>query len=186
MRERPVENRATEGESTGSMVGRIVGVFAVIGLCLGLGTVFGLWGFGVFDGQEGDLGAAIMGAFTLVGAYLFVVMVGVVIAALGGHYAARSTSGTADPVLAGSLGGAFGHFVLLMAFTLMIAGGFAVFGDDSTAADDSQSDTGASDDGIPEMDFLWKAGLALIPAAIVGGLTAKLFARRSGTPARPA
>lgn len=166
-----------KGRSTGSVFGRIVGVFAVIGLCLGIGAVFGLWGFGAFDSPRENLEAAITGTLTLIGAYLFVIMVGIVIAALGGHYAARATSNTGSSVLAGSAGGAAGYLVLLVTFILILSSSFAVFGEDSGAGD--------TDDGTPDMDVLWKAGLAFIPAGIVGGLTAKLFSQRSGTLARP-
>lgn len=171
-----VDGNRRPGGGTGGLIARIVGVFAVIGLCLGLGTVFGLWGFGVFDGQEGDLGAAIMGAFTLVGAYLFVVMVGVVIAALGGHYAARAARSDDGPILAAGAGGALGHLALLATFTLVVAAGFAVLSDDTGTSDGGE--TGAADDGVPAMDVLWKVALASIPAGIVGVISAKLFARR--------
>lgn len=37
-------DRTSEGESTGKLLGSIVGVFQAIGLCLGIGAIFALWG----------------------------------------------------------------------------------------------------------------------------------------------
>ncbi|MGH9198707.1 MAG: hypothetical protein ACRD1T_23630, partial [Acidimicrobiia bacterium] len=111
------------------VLARMVGVFSAIGLGLGVGALLFLWGTGYFEtraeGLEG-LGAALAGGIALAGVSVFAILIGVVLAALGGMYAATNTTMRGTAVVASAMAGGLGHIALIVVLGLVLAGGVAL------------------------------------------------------------
>ena len=188
---------------------RIVGVFAIVGFGLGIGTMLFLWVTGFFNASNSleDLGQAFLGGIAIAGVLVFAILIGVVLAAVGGiHLASTSTDRTAAAAT-GALSGGAGHFALVVTLGAVLLIGFAfasndegsgtsttstsdraqceeVFGagaeactDESTVPESSSDNSSSSDSDNIDFATLTKLVLGVIPAGMVGGLTAAVVFR---------
>lgn len=151
----------------GSVMGRTLGVFGVIGLSLGIGAIFFLATTGVL--AEGGVGGALAAGFLLLGVLVFAALVGVVVAALMGWYAGSALSKRRDAIIAGAVGGAAGHAVMVVALVLVLVAGIAMMFPNGTG---SSSSTGAT---AIDLTAIGKLILGVLPAGLVGGVTASLL-----------
>lgn len=191
-------------QSSGSIFGRVTGMFAIVGFGLGLGTLLFLWATDYFEPRSDDFASAIFGGLALGVVMVFALLSGVILAAVGGMHAAHAARSSDGAVTAGFFSALIGHLVMVGLLGGLVMAGFAVlspqesqprpspaptvdrecaetFGDDSPICGGGQpeeSEGNDDEDGI-DVDQLLKLGLGAIPAGIVGGLTAAtLFSRK--------
>ncbi len=203
-------------DAAGLVAARIVGIFAVIGFGLGLATLLFLWATGFFTTSTvsaDSLADVALGAFVFAVVAAFAVLIGVVVAAVGGVYAANHTDDRPTAIRVGAIGAAAGHFALIIVVIGFVLVSFAL---QSVMSSDPVSPAqitpspqqiaeceralgvGAPvcrqlpqglvtprpdavvDGGVdwPDVDDVARFGIGIIPAAIVGALSAAVvFAR---------
>ena len=109
-------------DGPGVLAARIAGIFAVVGFGLGVASLLFLWESGFFDVSAGesfeDFAKVAIGAFALAAVAAFAVPLGIVVAAVGGVFAAVRTPRLAEAVRAGAIGAAAGY----LALTLVLSG----------------------------------------------------------------
>lgn len=189
-------------QSPGAVIGRVVGVFAIVGLGLGVGALLFLWSTDFFKPSGEDFGSAIVGGLALGAVLVFALLSGVVVAAMGGLHAANTVGSRGGAIATGLVAGLIGHIVMVAAVGGLLIAGFEVFSpqeNESPATEETQSPVDpecaemfgedsaicrAGDDAektpseAPEEDEgidveqLMKLALGAIPAGLVGGLTA--------------
>ncbi len=182
-------------------------MFAAVGLGLGVGVLLFMWQTGAFDRVHGieDLGTVVLGGVALAVAFGFGLLIGVVMAIFAGMFAANAASSRMSAVVTGMVAGAVGHVGLVVALGAVLLAGFAaldqgrptppvrtsapgeppceeIFGADSPVCQnqtpESSIDAVEADDEVT-VGNVARLGLGVIPAALVGGLTAAiLFARK--------
>ncbi|MEX0874876.1 MAG: hypothetical protein WD646_09830 [Actinomycetota bacterium] len=207
-----------EDEPAISLFTKVVAIFAVVGAGLGAATLIFLWATGFFDATEAEgldaLGEQFLGGIAIATVLVFALLVGVVLAALGGMHVANYGTSRGAAALAGALAGAVGHVALVAVLGAILVFGIdaltsstadeavptptpvetqspeelascrELFGQDSPLCVDQaaeEADTDDGDDDAVSFEDVSRIGLGLIPAALVGGLTAAiLFRRRYG------
>lgn len=141
-------------------------VFASIGLATGVGALMVMGSMGAFDAD--DLGAAFAAVFVVIAVVAFVALIGPVVAAIIGQHLAQTIPDRTRAAKEGALLGGLGHaaMVLVLLATLFI--GFSIFGPDSNTT----GSTADADDDPVDYGQILKLLWAMLPAAIVGGVTA--------------
>lgn|GEM_PF-4199422 len=124
-------------QSVGGAIGRIIGVFAVIGVGLGFGGLLFLWATDYFNKTaDGGLGSALVGGLTIAALLIFALLIGVVIAALGGLHAANHVGSRGGAVASGLVAGSLGHVAMIAVLAaIMTLGIQALSGDTSNSSD---------------------------------------------------
>jgi hypothetical protein len=189
---------------------RILAIYAAIGLGLAVGGILVMWVAGAFDISAssddlfGSMLAAAIGAFVIVVSIGFALLVGVVIAATTGIYAASRSPNMMTAVRIGALGAAGGHVVLvvvvgvILTVVVALAVGFGsdgasdpfaqqraecerVLGAGHPSCQSLQGPATPDDGGGIPFDAIAKLTLGIIPSALTGGLAAGIsFSGRSG------
>lgn len=165
----PVEtaSRRVSGGGEGKPLLALLGVFGLVGAAMGLGTLIMTWSAGTASGLAGIFSAGLT--------VMFALPLGLVVAALAGHYLASlpgtERSGVRNQA---AIAGAVGHAIMLIALVVVLVIGFGLFEILSSPSDGGTSvgQTGATD--IP-FDFFGKMLLGVVPAGLVGGGTAHIL-----------
>lgn len=153
------------------------------------------------------LGQAFFGGLAITAVLVFALLVGIVLAALAGVYAAARAESSAAAVMVGLFGSALGYAALVAALGLFMVGGIdaltpqpaptpvatpaptqsaqeiadcqELFGQGSPLCRD-EPDAVQTTDETPEVGVrdVARLGFGLLPAALVGALSASLFASR--------
>jgi hypothetical protein len=190
------------------VVGRIVGIYAIVGLGVAGAVLLFLWVLGFFHRQAAsvaDIGEAIVGGLAIVVALVFALLISFVLAAIAAHYASLRLAERDGAVVAAGIGAAVGHCVLIVCIAFVIIGGVNLFSSSGSPAPTptpfASSDTascrqtfGANSPlcgGAPtttaitktsnsiEYGTIFKGCIGAIPAALVGAFGAMvLFDRR--------
>lgn len=122
-------------ESPVSAVGRTISLFGVVGFGLGLGGVSFLWSSGFFGSSDADdIGAAFVGGITIAAVLTFTLLIGIVLAAVGGLYCARVVDGRGRAWVAAMLGATLGHVALVASTGIVLWAGISL-ADTSTDAE---------------------------------------------------
>lgn len=136
-----------------SVLLRMIGVFAVVGLGLGVGALLFLWGTGYFqpraEGLEG-LGAALGGGIALAGVSVFALLIGGVLAAFGGMYASNHTKARGEAIVASAMAGGLGHIALMVTLGLVLIGGIAVMSPSAPPEPAAQEEVAPSPEPDPD------------------------------------
>ena len=169
-------------ESTESVTGRVVVTFAIVGGGLGLGTVIFLWVVGFFGAVDGvgDVAQIFAGGIALAGAISFALPIGVVLAAWGGTEIGRALRDGSGVFKAAAIACGLGHGVLLVVLGVILVIGVLIgsIGDGGAATppgltfEEEPSDIGG------DLLTIAKLALSIVPAGLVGGLTAAMNTRR--------
>jgi len=124
---------AVERGSVGAVVGRVVGVFAVVGFGLGIGVLLFLWATGFFDPVQGldDFGRVFVGGLAVAAVFVFALLIGVVVAVFAGLHAANTADSRASAATSGALAGGIGHIALVIVLGVILLVGFRVLSPDS-------------------------------------------------------
>jgi hypothetical protein len=114
--------------SLGVVVGRVVGVFAVVGFGLGIGVLLFLWATGFFDPVQGldDFGRVFVGGLAVAAVFVFALLIGVVVAVFAGLHAANTAESAASAATSGALAGGIGHIALVVVLGAVLLLGFRV------------------------------------------------------------
>jgi len=207
-----VDQRWSAHESPLAVVGKIVAVFAIVGAGIGGATLIFLSATGFFDATASDdleaIGDLFLGGIALATLLVVSLVVGIVLAALGGLYAGNKSPGRGLSAAVGAIAGTLGHIALVALLGLFLIVGVEAFDSDETqssptpvptqSAEDiasceqvfgagsetcrNETVDESTDDGGDGVSFedIFQIGLGLIPAAAVGGLSAAVgFSRRS-------
>lgn len=179
-------NEALEQNGT-AVVGRIIGMFAIVGVSLGLGVLLVVWGTGMFD-EDADIGTAVFGGLTLLMGFAFSAFAGLVVAAVAGHYTAQNFVLKKRSMVTAMVGSGLGHLVLFVAFTLIVVVGVVAMEGDSEEDTGGElgetEEEGSPAEGVPPWRALGMLAAAAVPAALVGLVTAALLfpdARHAGS-----
>lgn len=192
-------------QSSGSVTGRVVGVFAIIGFGLGFAALLFLWATDYFEAGGDDFGSAIFGGLALGAVTVFALLSGIIVAALGGLHAAHSARNRDRAVTSAFVAGLAGHIVMIAVLGGLMAGGLAALSPEGSEPEGARETTAPVDaecaqtfgadspicragEQAPEtpqetgdgddgiaVEQLLKLGLGAIPAAVVGGLTAAVL-----------
>jgi hypothetical protein len=196
------------GQGPLGVVGRIIGLFAVTGLGLGVGALLFLWATGALTPEESQgigeaFGAAFASAIAITGVLAFALLIGVVLAAIGGMHAAAAIPTRSPAAVAAAISGAVGHVVMILVLGATLIMGMGILSaagetEESPAeAVESQEDVELCEElfgpGSPECQpqeeeaegsgatldakLIAQLGLGLIPAGLVGALTAAIMFR---------
>lgn len=188
----------------GSLIAiKLIAIFGIVGLGLGAGSLIFLWAVGFFNRTGGleDLGAAFAGGIAIAGVLVFALLIGIVLATIGGLWAGGSVISRSQAVVASAIGAGIGHVVLIGVLGVFLIVGLGV-GSSATPETPEPSPSPLDQEcielfgpiplcggqtEIPEepegeevsvQQFL-KLALGLVPAALVGALTAAVgFSRR--------
>lgn len=208
-----VESTPPADESPITLVGKIVAVFLVVGAGLGGATLIFLSATGVFDVTASDdleaLGQQFLGGIAIATVLVFGLLIGIVLAALGGMYAANRSPDRGISAAVGAIAGTLGHIALVAGLGVMLIVGVEAlepseseaaltptpiatrspqeiascqetFGAGSELCVDETTDESADEDSGVSFEDIWRIGLGLIPAAAVGGLSGAIaFTRRT-------
>lgn len=194
--------RTTNGyEGPMSVAGRLIGVSAVIGAALGIATILFLLLTGFFDASQNldDIGAAVFGGVLVIGVVAFGLLIGIVLAGIGGVTAARVSADATHARIAGALGGALGHLALVLTLGVVLALGFLIFqgggsaeprasaspdpdcvqifGADSEVCRQQQEPPVGGEPAVPWENIV-QALAGLVPAGLAGGGAATVMFRR--------
>jgi hypothetical protein len=185
-------------EPIAAVLARIVGLFVIVGLGLALGVLLFGWVAGFFGHRSStDVKTAIIGGIATVITLVFAMLIGVVLAAIGGHYAASHVARRDGAVVAAGIGSAVGHFLLIVCIAASLVGGIDLlsaghptatpppdnascvrtFGANSPLCGGSTTTPSASS----SVDYraLAKGTIGVVPAGLVGAFVAMtLFDRR--------
>lgn len=190
------------------VVAKLVGVFAVIGAGLGIGTVLFLWASGVFDAQKQGLesiGEAIAGGLIVSASLVFALLFGVVFSAVAGMHAATDARDRVTAAFVGGVASAVGQIALIVALGAVLIGGINFFeaspreassASPTPTAESCRTLFGTGPEFCPERDTaptetedgeeahvsvrdLSRLALGAVPAFVVGALSGALvFTRR--------
>lgn len=205
----PVPGQPPHRSNAGSLacvVARIAGMFAAVGLGLGVGVLLFMWVTGAFERRQGieDLGTVVLGGLALAVTFGFGLLIGVVMAIFAGLYASNAAESRTSAVVTGAVAGGIGHVALVLTLGTVLLIGFGVLEPDSPSvptrspfADAPCEETfgqGArecqtenSPDALESEDEVTvgnvsRLAIGMVPASLVGGLTsAILFTRRRRT-----
>lgn len=127
----------------GQLIARIVGVFAIVGLGLGVGALIFLWIVDFFEPTEDieDIGAAILGGIAIGAVLVFALLIGVVLAALCGMHVAHQAETRPVAIRVAGLGAAIGHIALVAVLGVILIVGVNVFRSASGEARDTPAPT---------------------------------------------
>ena len=199
-------------DAVGQTMLRIVGLFATVGGGLGAATMLFLFAIGFFSASDAesleDIGQAFVGVIAIAAVLIFALLIGVVLAAVSGMYAARRAADVASAVRAGGMGSAAGHVALVVVLGIFLLSGVALFDatssqpatptptprtaeeiaecielfgvDSPLCAGDQPADAAEEPDDPSDIgiDDLLKLALGVIPAGIVGATVAAIMFER--------
>lgn len=178
-------------ESAPVVLAKLIGVFAIIGAGLGIGTVLFLWSSGVFDAHKKSLagiGEAIAGGLIVAAALVFALLFGVVFSAVAGMHAASHGRDRATAALVGGTASAVGQIALIVTLGAVLIGGINFFKEVSQPPRSSPSlieridrGTGGATDEDTDVSVrdLSRLALGAVPAFVVGALSGGLvYSRR--------
>ncbi len=208
-----VAERRSAYESPLALVARVVAIFAIVGAGIGGATLIFLSATGFFDATASSdleaIGDLFLGGIALATILVVSLVVGIVLAAVGGLYAGSRSPDRAISTAVGAIAGTLGHAALVAALGLfLIVGVDALDSDEAEPAPTPVPTQSAEDIASCEQAFgagselcgneateestegggvsfedIWRIGLGLIPAAAVGGLSGAVgFTRRSLVP----
>src|SRR5687767_7340017 len=125
--------RFAERESARAVVAKMVGVFAAIGLGLGIGVLLFLWATGVFDPVQNveDIGRSLLGGLAVGVAFVFALLIGVVLAVFAGSHAADAANSRGAAATSGALAAGIGHIALVIVLGAILLVGFEVLSPDA-------------------------------------------------------
>jgi hypothetical protein len=156
-------NTDADGGIPLNSVGQIVGIFALVGVGIGLTG-------GVAMSQLGSGGAIIGGILTLV-ILTIAFLLGPVISIITGLRTGEQQGRTGESYLAGLLGSVVGYFVMMAIVLLILSVVMAIVmgdgGSSSTAAQSTTSTASSSESGLPIGEYI----IPIIAVAIPTGLT---------------
>lgn len=153
-------------------IGKLVGVFAVLGLGIGIGALMVLGVMGVFS-DSADIGSAFAAAFVLVAVLVFAILSGLVVATITSGHVARKARSRAQAAGLGAISAALGHVALIATLVITLFVGMAML---ANQTEPTSTGNGSNDDSGP-VDYApyFKSLFGIVPAGIVGGATAALL-----------
>lgn len=146
-------------QSVGGAIGRIIGVFAVVGMGLGLGGLLFLWVTDYFKpSNNGDFGSSFVGGLTIAALLIFALLIGVVIAAFGGMHAANKVEGRSGAVSAGLVAGSLGHVLMVAILAGIMVTGIQFLSANETAGSDASPSPASEPSPTPDESCIAEFG----------------------------
>ncbi len=178
-----------ERESPMAMAARLIAVSAAIGLGIGLTALLFLQLLGIDLDEPENVFAGLLAGIVALGTFAITLVLGVVIGAIYGMHAARSSPTPTEARAVGALAGGLGHGVMIVVLGVVFVFGLPIVfpGSDepSRAQLSCERNFGAgasicqeqtpNDEPRLQWDAVLKACIGLIPAGLTGGLTATIM-----------
>lgn len=145
-------------------VGKVAGLFVILGIGLGLAGYVGLDQFVPEPSGENDFGAAFIGALLMFQAIFFMYFIGPAMAVVTGIYTGRHSNERNNSAIAGGAGAFVGFYVMfIIAFLIM-----------SLAFPETGGGDGGGGGGTSLGDTINQMIIMGIPTGLVGAITGYL------------
>jgi hypothetical protein len=185
-------------------VGQIVGMFSAVGGGLAVASLLFLWATDFFTpvSNAEDFGRALTGAVSLGGVFIFAILIGVVLAAVGGLIAANASSSRGRTIEVAAIGAVLGHLGLVVVLGVLLFLGMELlteeeaqsttvetrsaqeiadcvetFGADSEICQPPVVEESGSDE-LASVEGMVPLLVGLVPAGVVGALSGAILFRR--------
>lgn len=141
--------------------GKVVGLFVILGIGLGLAGYVGLDQFMPQQTGEQDFGGALIGALLIFQSITFMYFIGPVMAVTSGIFTGKQPGSKVVSAISGGAGSFVGYYLMfIIAFLIM-----------TMALPETGGGGGGGDGGVQLGDSLVQAGVIGLPTGIVGGIT---------------